>query len=350
MRTLQEADDAKRSQPSATFNYGKGREPTEKVAAECELILLPTEVVKLSARDPLQVRWRTLKERLAQSEQLGHATVEAWLDKLLLRSSTLAWSFSSAHKISRRRNRQPLRKHHSRGMARDRSDRHSVGDQCEPAPPNGRDPEPPAASDATLQRERRMSEAPKHSAQVAPSVGSELPGTRKLTAEVDAPKFITLLCFQCGRTFQAPRKARGRHRRICSPACRRARAANPRRPRSRPKNYDFECAICGAPFATHNPLVRCCSRACGTRLAISTKRAKSIAKRAADAAANGGSDKSATTQLNSSVPRHEQTSPSPAQAAAARQGVAERVRQSAAQGRSGLVSNAPTPGLASRCS
>ena len=100
------------------------------------------------------------------------------------------------------------------------------------------------------------------------------------TRPIDAPKFITLLCLQCGRTFQAPRNARSRHRRICSDACRRARAAKPRRPRPRPKNYNFQCAVCSAPFSTYDPHIRCCSRSCGKKLMVSTKRAKAIAKEA----------------------------------------------------------------------
>ena len=177
---------------------------------------------------------------------------------------------------------------------------------------------------------------------------AELPGTsRKLTAEVDAPKLITLVCCQCGRSFEAPRKARGRHRGSARRSAVVARAAEP----WASAMLDQRSTNLNASFAAHHSAtsrrrVKCCSRACGTRLAISTKRAKSIAKRAADAAANGGSDKSATRQLTSSVPRHEQTAPSPAQVAAARQGVAECVRQSAAQGRSGLVSNARASGLA----
>ena len=64
--------------------WQRSQKPTEKVAAECELTLLPTEVVNSGARDLLQVRWRTIKERLAHSEQFGKARAEAWLDKLFV--------------------------------------------------------------------------------------------------------------------------------------------------------------------------------------------------------------------------------------------------------------------------
>lgn len=93
---------------------------------------------------------------------------------------------------------------------------------------------------------------------------------------------LTLVCWQCGQSFHRARKARGRHPRTCSPECRRFRAAEWRR--CRPKIHEFECAICGAPFSTARPRVRCCSRACGKvlqqRLTIDTKRAKSIKKAA----------------------------------------------------------------------
>jgi hypothetical protein len=108
---------------------------------------------------------------------------------------------------------------------------------------------------------------------------------------------IDLCCIVCGGSFLAEKKPQGRHRRFCSPACRRQRhltqldryRAEGRyrgRPRIAPANRRLitkVCEVCQTPFQTPNSKTVCCGIACGTVLAsrrsATTRTAKSIAQR-----------------------------------------------------------------------
>lgn len=98
---------------------------------------------------------------------------------------------------------------------------------------------------------------------------------------------IALQCEECRAAFSYVVRRCGRRPRTCSPECHAIRRrnwnrANGHRYRSaapRPKTHKRDCAICSAPFLTSNLNTRTCGLACGKRLAASTKRAKTIARR-----------------------------------------------------------------------
>lgn len=98
---------------------------------------------------------------------------------------------------------------------------------------------------------------------------------------------ITLQCEECRASFPYVVHSCGRYPRTCSPECHAVRRrnwnrANGHRYRTaepRPKIHKGNCAICFASFEASNLRTRTCGPTCSKRLADSTKRAKSIARR-----------------------------------------------------------------------
>src|ERR1700722_2636670 len=80
---------------------------------------------------------------------------------------------------------------------------------------------------------------------------------------------FTLNCRQCGGTFSAQRKSRGRHPGFCSMACRdlAAKAQADRYRADRRYEHHQKCCACEAPFSTLQRKVQeTCSVACSTQL------------------------------------------------------------------------------------
>lgn len=86
---------------------------------------------------------------------------------------------------------------------------------------------------------------------------------------------VTVDCLACHQAFVYDHVGRGRRRRTCSPACRKARNAasnavarkrQPKRSEPRPKTLSKVCAVCAQPFMAYDKKRQACGPGCGNVL------------------------------------------------------------------------------------